>query len=298
MAKIKSGKTREKDSFKEKENFNVTSNINRDDFLAKVLQAKEYIKAGDILQVVLSQRFSTDFDGDPFEIYRALRMINPAPYMYYLKLGPLSIAGSSPESLVKVEGRAVSTCPIAGTRPRGKERGEDEELEESLLSDPKERAEHLMLVDLGRNDIGRVAKAGSVKIDEFMSVERYSHVMHIVSTVSGELKDEMSAFDAVASVFPAGTVSGAPKIRAIEIIDELERTRRGPYGGAIGYFSYLGDLDSAITIRTVLVYEGKAFVQVGAGIVYDSDPKSEYEETRNKAKAMLKAVEMAKGGLL
>ncbi|MDI6799832.1 MAG: anthranilate synthase component I [Actinomycetota bacterium] len=276
----------------------VTSNIERDDFLAMVERAKEYIRAGDLLQVVLSQRFSTKFDGDPFDIYRALRIINPSPYMYYLKLGASKIIGSSPESLVKVTGQSVSTCPIAGTKPRGRDAAEDLELETNLLGDPKERAEHLMLVDLGRNDIGRVAKAGSVEVEDFMTVERYSHVMHIVTTVTGQLKEGKSAFDAIASVFPAGTVSGAPKIRAMEVIDELEKVRRGTYAGAIGYFSYLGDLDSAITIRTILIHEEKAYVQVGAGIVYDSKAESEYEETKNKAKGMLKAVSMAKEGLL
>lgn len=276
----------------------VTSNVEKEKFLDMVEKAKEYIRAGDLLQVVLSQRFATDYDGDPFDIYRALRMINPAPYMYYLKLGELKIIGSSPESLVKTRDGSVLTRPIAGTRPRGEDAGKDLELEADLLADPKERAEHLMLVDLGRNDIGRVCEAGSVRVDDFMAIERYSHVMHIVSTVSGELAPGKNAFDALAAVFPAGTVSGAPKIRAMQVIDELEGTKRGPYAGAIGYFSYSGDLDSCITIRTVLVYKTKAYIQVGAGIVYDSKAESEFEETKSKAQGMLKAIEMATGGLI
>ena len=279
-------------------NYGVVSNTTKKDFIRNVERAKEYIRAGDILQVVLSQRFSTKISSHPFDIYRALRMINPSPYMYYLKLGELEIIGSSPESLVKVCGDNVFTCPIAGTRSRGSDDVEDTRLEKSLLNDQKERAEHIMLVDLGRNDIGRVCAPGTVEVGDLMGIEKYSHVMHIVSTVTGQLAEEKDSFDALRSVFPAGTVSGAPKIRAMEIIDELESTVRGPYAGAVGYFSYSGDLDSCITIRTIIVHKNVAYVQAGAGIVYDSVPESEYQETVNKAKGMIKAIEMAEEGLI
>jgi anthranilate synthase component I len=275
----------------------VESNFTREEFEAGVDRIKEYVLAGDAFQVVFSQRFSKQYSGDPFDIYRALRAINPSPYMYYLKFGDVQIAGSSPEILVRVTRDRVVVRPIAGTRPRGTTMDGDRELERELLADPKECAEHIMLVDLGRNDVGRVAKVGTVRVDDLMIVERYSHVMHIVSNVVGELEDGLDAFDAVAATFPAGTVSGAPKIRAMEIVDELENLRRGPYAGMIGYFSFDGNLDSAITIRTCLVKDDRVYVQAGAGIVADSDPASEYDETCNKAQALLKAVELAERGL-
>jgi len=276
----------------------VAANMSEESFVGAVEKAKEYIRAGDVFQVVLSQRFSTKISSDPFDIYRALRMINPSPYMYYLKHGELEIIGSSPESLVKVQKDRVFTCPIAGTRPRGVDNEEDARLEKDLLNDQKERAEHIMLVDLGRNDVGRVSKPGTVEVGDLMSVEKYSHVMHIVSTVSGQLENGKDSFDALRAIFPAGTVSGAPKIRAMEIIDELESTVRGPYAGAVGYFSYSGNLDSCITIRTIIVHKDVAYVQAGAGIVYDSVPENEYQETINKAKGMIKAIEMAEKGLI
>ncbi len=276
----------------------VMSNVSRDDFLSMVERAKEYIIAGDVLQVVLSQRFSRDIEVLPFDIYRALRMINPSPYMYYLKYRDLELIGSSPEPLVKVQGKSVLTCPIAGTRPRGSTAESDARFEKGLLSDEKERAEHIMLVDLGRNDLGRVCRPGTVRVSKLMDVEKYSHVMHMVSTVEGELADGKTAFDALQSVFPAGTVSGAPKIRAMEIIDELEPTLRGPYAGAVGYFSYSGNLDSCITIRTIVVHKNKAYVQAGAGIVYDSVPRKEFHETANKAQALLGAIRVAEEGLI
>ncbi len=273
-----------------------TSNVTKESFIKSVEKAKKYIENGDIFQVVLSQRLSFNLDIDPFSVYRNLRMINPSPYMFFLNFGDISIAGSSPEMLVKVWNGTIETRPIAGTRPRGKSVDEDKVLEKELLSDEKELAEHIMLVDLARNDLGRVSKYGSVKVNEYMVIERYSHVMHIVSDVTGELKEGAKSIDVMKSVFPAGTVSGAPKVRAMEIIDELENVRRGPYAGAIAYFSYNGNMDSAITLRTMIAKDNKAYVQAGAGIVYDSVPESEYNETMNKAKAVLKAVEMAKGG--
>ncbi len=271
----------------------VDSNISRTQYLEVVARAKEYIQAGDILQVVPSQRFNSDITGPPFDIYRALRSINPSPYMYYLKLDELTLIGSSPEVLVRMEGRRIEVRPIAGTRPRGLTEAEDTQLEKELLADEKERAEHLMLVDLGRNDVGRVAEVGSVEVTEFMAVERYSHVMHLVSNVCGKLQAGKDAFDVLAACFPAGTVSGAPKIRAMEIIDELEPTRRGPYAGAVGYFSFSGNLDTCITIRTILVKDGVAYVQAGGGVVADSIPELEYQETLNKAQALLRAIELA-----
>lgn len=275
----------------------VCSNFTQASFIKAVDKIKEYIKAGDAIQVVLSQRLEAKFKGNDFDIYRALRSLNPSPYMFYLNLGRLKLIGASPEILVRLEKDLITVRPIAGTRPRGKDEAEDKALEKELLADPKERAEHIMLVDLGRNDVGRVARPGTVKVTELMVVERYSHVMHIVSNVVGKLKKGEDAFSVLKATFPAGTVSGAPKVRAMEIIDELEPTRRGPYAGAVGYFSLSGDMDFCITIRTVIVWENKLYVQVGAGIVVDSLPEREYEETINKAKAMLKAIEWTKNGL-
>jgi len=260
-----------------------------------VRAAQDYIAAGDIFQVVLSRRRSVECPCDPFTVYRALRMVNPSPYMYFLKDGERAVAGASPEMLVRVEGRRAETRPIAGTRPRGATAEDDERLGRELLADEKERAEHVMLVDLGRNDLGRVCRFRSVAVPEFMAVERYSHVMHIVSSVTGELAEGKDALDALAATFPAGTLSGAPKIRAMEIIDELEPDRRGLYGGAVGYLDLRGNLDFCITIRTVVMANGKAYIQAGAGIVADSNPTAEYEETKDKAKAgaMREAIRLA-----
>jgi anthranilate synthase component 1 len=269
------------------------SNFVREDYLQAVEDAKEYIRAGDIFQVVPSQRLSARTNAQPLDIYRALRVINPSPYMFLLRLGKLSLIGSSPEVMVRVENRKVTMRPIAGTRRRGADDAEDERLAAELLSDPKERAEHIMLVDLGRNDVGRVGKYGTVVADEIMVIEKYSHVMHIVSNVTGELRDELSALDALKACLPAGTLSGAPKVRAMQIIDEIEPTKRGPYGGAVGYFDFSGNMDTCITIRT-LVLDGKAaYVQAGGGIVADSVPETEFEETLNKARALLRAIEVA-----
>src|SRR3990170_6860930 len=275
----------------------VISNFSREKFIDGVVKAKEYIQAGDVIQVVLSQRFETGLDVEPFDIYRALRIINPSPYMFYLSLDGIDLIGSSPEILVRVEGKDVDVRPIAGTRPRGKDEAEDKRLEEELLKDPKEIAEHIMLVDLGRNDVGRVAEAGSVSANELMIVEKYSHVMHIVSNVHGQLRKNKDSFDALRSCFPAGTLTGAPKVRAMEIIEEIEPCKRGAYGGSVGYFGFSGNMDMAITIRTLVIKDGKIYIQAGAGIVADSVPEKEYQETINKAKAMLKAVEMAREGL-
>ncbi len=279
----------------------VESNFTHDAFLQSVERAKEYIAAGDVIQVVLSQRLrrvlSPALRAQPFNIYRALRYLNPSPYMYYLSYGAVKIIGSSPERLVSEEEGHVVTRPIAGTRRRGQSAEEDAALAADLLADAKERAEHIMLVDLGRNDLGRVCAYGSVEVDQLMSIEHYSHVMHIVSNVCGTLRPELDHFDVLRACFPAGTVSGAPKIRAMEIIDELEPTRRGPYAGAIGYFSFEGNMDTAITIRTVVVQDGAAYVQAGAGIVADSVPENEYQETLNKARALLNSLEMAERGL-
>ena len=269
----------------------VTSNISRERFCENVLRAKEFITDGDIFQVVLSQRLCVKTACSPFNVYRALRTINPGPYMYYLKFDGYTLAGSSPEMLVRVDGKRVETCPIAGTRKRGATPEQDEALEKELLADEKERAEHIMLVDLGRNDIGKVSRFGTVKVDSLMHIERFSHVMHIVSHVSGELRDGVTAFDALSSVLPAGTLSGAPKIRAMEIIDELESDKRCQYGGAVGYLSFDGNLDSCITIRTIVFKEGYAYIQAGGGIVADSVPELEFEESMNKARALLKAIE-------
>ncbi len=269
------------------------SNFAKPDYLAAVEKAKEYIRAGDIFQVVPSQRLTAETSAAPFDIYRALRVINPSPYMFYLKMGDLKLIGSSPEVMVRVENRRVTVRPIAGTRRRGETEQEDEELERDLLSDPKERAEHVMLVDLGRNDVGRVSRYGTVTLDEEMVIEKYSHVMHIVSNVSGELRDGLGALDALKACLPAGTLSGAPKVRAMEIIDELEPTRRGPYGGAVGYFDFSGNMDTCITIRTIVLDGSTAYVQAGGGIVADSVPDREHQETLNKAKALLRAIEVA-----
>jgi anthranilate synthase component 1 len=267
------------------------SNFTRSAFLSAVRKCKEYIRAGDAFQIVLSQRFSARVAADPFEIYRQLRIVNPSPYLYFLKLGDVSIAGSSPEMLVKVQGREAFYHPIAGTMPRGADDREDQQIEAKLLADPKERAEHVMLVDLGRNDLGRVSEYGSVKVARLMYVERYSHVMHLVSSLRSTLKSGLDCFDALASCFPAGTLTGAPKIRAMEIIGELEPTRRGIYGGAILYLDFAGNLDSCIAIRTLLVKDGVAHVQAGAGIVADSHPQREFEECVNKAKALFRAID-------
>jgi anthranilate synthase component 1 len=273
------------------------SNYSKADFMKIIRNAKDYIRAGDIIQVVLSQRFRRDIQCDPFDIYRALRSINPSPYMYYLKFGKIKLVGSSPEIMVRCEDRKAELRPIAGTRERGHTEKQDTQLAKELLKDPKERAEHIMLVDLGRNDIGRVCRFNTVTVPEFMVIEKYSHVMHIVSDVSGVLKRNKDIYDLVAASFPAGTVSGAPKIRAMEIIDELENVKRGTYAGSVGYFSFSGNLDTCITIRTILVKGKVAFIQAGAGIVADSQPEKEYRETLNKAKAMLKAIRMAEAGL-
>ncbi len=273
----------------------IASNMTRAKFLAAVHRAKQYIRAGDIFQAVLSQRFSARLprNTDPFEIYRALREVNPSPYMFYLRLGDTSVVGASPEMLIKVQGRDAFYRPIAGTRPRGHDDAEDRRLAEELLADPKERAEHIMLVDLGRNDLGRVCDYGTVRVADLMTVERYSHVMHLVSNLRGRLRADVDCFDALMACFPAGTVSGAPKVRAMQIIDELEPTRRGIYAGAILYLDFSGNLDSCIAIRTLVAKNGIAHVQAGAGIVADSVPAREYDETVNKAKALLAALQAA-----
>lgn len=271
----------------------IDSNLTREDFEAGVEKAKRYIAEGDIFQVVLSQRFEVDITVDPFTVYRALRHVNPSPYMYFTRMGSLSIVGSSPEMLVRVEGRRVETHPIAGTRPRGKNEDEDSNLASELSDNEKERAEHVMLVDLGRNDIGRVSEFGSVKVSQYAGLERYSHVMHLVSRVEGELDQDHDRLDALVACFPAGTVSGAPKIRAMEIIAELEPTRRGIYAGAIGYLDFAENLDFCIAIRTIVIRNGRAFLQAGAGIVADSDPRAEFDETCDKASALLRALELS-----
>ena len=275
----------------------LRSNLSREDFLKAVEKAKEYIKAGDVIQVVLSQRFSTEIHCQPFDIYRALRSINPSPYLFYLKMNDMVLLGASPEVMVRLEGRRIGLRPLAGTRKRGRTKEEDLMMERDLLADEKERAEHIMLVDLGRNDVGRVAEIGSVKVTELMGVERYSHVMHIVSNIQGSLASGKNAFDVFRAAFPAGTVSGAPKIRAMQIIEELEPVRRGPYAGAVGYFSFSGNMDTCITIRSILIKDGKAYFQAGAGIVADSEPEKEYEETLNKAQAIFRAIQLAEEGL-
>jgi anthranilate synthase component I len=270
-----------------------TSNMPREQFEAMVARIVEYVHAGDAFQVVPSQRWSADLDADPFSIYRGLRVVNPSPYMYFLDFRDFQIAGASPEPLLTVSGRRVSTRPIAGTRPRGADQAEDARIAEGLLADEKERAEHVMLVDLGRNDLGRVCEYGTVQVDSFMAVETYSHVMHIVSNVSGRLRPEVGPMDALRSVLPAGTLSGAPKVRAMQIIDELEPVKRGGYGGAIGYLSYTGDLDTCIHIRTVVLKDGRAHVQAGGGTVADARPDYEFAESEAKARGVLRAVELA-----
>jgi len=275
----------------------VSSNLTRDDFIRMVERGTEYVRAGDVIQVVLSQRFCCEQELDPFTLYRALRLVNPSPYLYYLQFDDELLVGSSPELLVRKTERTVEVRPIAGTRPRGRTEAQDQALAAELLADPKERAEHIMLVDLGRNDVGRIAAYGQVQVDELMEIERYSHVMHLVSHVQGRLRDGLDMYDAFRACFPAGTVSGAPKIRAMEIIDELEPSRRGPYAGAVGYFGFSGNMDFAIAIRTVMIKNGRIYFQAGAGIVADSDPVKEYEETLNKAMAIRKALEMVVEGL-
>jgi anthranilate synthase component 1 len=270
-------------------------NITKQSFEEAVEKAKEYIVAGDIFQVVLSKRYDFRINGNLMAFYRSLREINPSPYMYFFKTGDKQIVGSSPEMLVRVDNRVVETFPIAGTRPCVENPSENEQLAKELLADPKERAEHVMLVDLARNDVGKIAKFGSVHVPEFMKVHRYSHVQHIVSQVVGDLKDDKECYDALRAVFPAGTVSGAPKVRAMEIIEELEPTKRGPYAGAVGYFSYNGNADFAITIRTLFADGDKAYIQVGAGIVADSVPEREWFETDHKAEALMKALKKAGG---
>ncbi len=275
----------------------LKSNMTREKYEASVEQAKEYVRAGDIIQVVPSQRFSGELSADPFDIYRVMRTLNPSPYMFFLRLDDTIIAGASPEVMVRKEGNLVELRPIAGTRPRGATADEDARLAEELLSDPKERAEHVMLVDLGRNDLGRVCTTGTVNVTELMVIERYSHVMHIVSNVQGELKGDRDAFDLVRATFPAGTLSGAPKVRAMQIIDELEPVRREIYGGAVGYFSFSGNMDLAITIRTLVIKDGMVHLQAGGGVVADSDPVAEWQETVNKAMAARRAIEIAEKGL-
>ena len=275
----------------------IESNVTRETFEAGVRTIKEHIAAGDIYQAVLSQRFETRIVADPFTVYRALRHVNPSPYMYFMRLGDLAIVGSSPEMLVRVEAGRVETHPIAGTRPRGSSDEDDLRLAEELKRNEKERAEHVMLVDLGRNDLGRVCEFGSVRVPQYMALERYSHVMHLVSTVEGRLADDRDHLDALVACFPAGTVSGAPKIRAMQILAALEPTRRDIYAGAIGYIDFAGNLDFCIAIRTITIQGGVARVQAGAGIVADSNAAAEFEETRDKARALLQALEMAEGGL-
>jgi len=274
-----------------------TSEFTQQGFQDAVEKARQYIIDGDAMQIVLSQRLSIPFKATPINLYRALRSLNPSPYLYYLNLGDHHVVGSSPEILVRLEDKAVTVRPIAGTRPRGKTRETDQALEWELLNDPKELAEHLMLIDLGRNDAGRVSEIGSVKLTEKMLVERYSHVMHIVSNVEGTIKPGMSAFDVLRATFPAGTVSGAPKIRAMEIIDELEPVKRGIYSGAVGYISWSGNMDTAIAIRTAVIKDGQLYIQAGAGIVYDSVPENEWHETMSKGRAIFRAVAMAEAGL-
>ena len=275
----------------------LESNFKPEEFRKAVKKTKEYIKAGDIIQAVISQRWKTGLDVDPFDLYRALRVLNPSPYMFYLKTETETLVGSSPEVMVRLEDDEVVSRPIAGTRPRGRTETEDRKLENELLGDPKERAEHIMLVDLARNDLGRISVTGTVKVDELMTIERYSHVIHIVSNVVSRLSPGKDAFDVIKATFPAGTLSGAPKVRAMEIIEELEPCRRGAYGGAVGYFSFSGNMDTCITIRTFVIKDDVIFIQAGAGIVADSDPEREYQETVNKVKALVKAIEAAKTGL-
>ena len=278
------------------EEVQVRSNFEKNDYLNAVSKAKEYIAAGDIFQVVLSQRFEVDLKTAPFDIYRALRIVNPSPYMYFLKMPDAAIVGSSPEMLVKIQGDEAAYRPIAGTRPRGSNDVEDERLAQELKADEKERAEHIMLVDLGRNDLGRVCKYGTVRVEDLMFIERYSHVMHLVSALRGQLPPDVDRLDTMMACFPAGTVSGAPKVRAMEIIDELEPTRRGVYSGAIMYLDFSNNLDSCIAIRTLVVKGNKGYIQAGGGIVADSTPEGEYMETVNKSRALLRAIQLAQKG--
>ncbi len=275
----------------------LKSNFKPEDYKKAVRKTKEYIKAGDIIQAVIAQRWKTKLDVDPFDLYRSLRVLNPSPYMFYLNTKTETLVGSSPEVMVRVEDGRVESRPIAGTRPRGKTEKEDLKLEKELLADPKERAEHIMLVDLARNDLGRISDTGTVKVDELMIIERYSHVMHIVSNVISILSKKKDAFDVLKATFPAGTLSGAPKVRAMEIIEEMEHGRRGAYGGAVGYFSFSGNMDTCITIRTFVIKDGEIYIQAGAGIVADSKPEKEYEESVNKVKALVRAIEVTKSGL-
>lgn len=274
-----------------KQPLRIASNFKRGAYLRIVRRAKQYIRAGDIFQVVLSQRFSAKTKAEPFEVYRALRAVNPSPYLFYLQMNDVYVVGSSPEMLVKVQGREVFYRPIAGTLPRGKDEAEDQRLERQLLASEKERAEHIMLVDLGRNDLGRVCDYGTVKVEQLMTVERFSHVMHIVSSLRGQLREDVDCFDALMACFPAGTVSGAPKVRAMEIIEELERTRRGIYAGGVLYLDFAGNLDSCIALRTMVIKNGVAYVQAGGGIVADSTPEGEYQESVNKSRALLTALQ-------
>jgi anthranilate synthase component 1 len=269
------------------------SNETLEAFSKKVIKAKDYIRKGDIFQVVLSQRLTAETDLDPFAAYRKLRSVNPSPYLYYMNFNGYTVVGSSPELLVKVSKGKIETCPIAGTRPRGNTEAEDEMFAEDLMADEKERAEHLMLLDLARNDIGKVSEFGSVEVTQFMDVQKYSHVMHIVSNVAGSIKKQYDMFDALKACMPAGTLSGAPKVRAMEIIEELENTKRGIYGGGVGYFGFNGNMDTCITIRTVVFKDGVAIVQAGAGIVADSVPENEYKECMNKAKALVETLKSA-----
>jgi anthranilate synthase component I len=287
------GELPKKKSKKRRAPLRVTSNFRRDEYLEAVRKAKNYIRAGDIFQVVISQRFSAKTHAEPFDVYRELRALNPSPYLFFLQMNDVAVVGSSPEMLVKVQGRDVFYRPIAGTRWRGNDEAEDQRLEKEMLASEKERAEHIMLVDLGRNDVGRVAAYGSVQLLDVMSVERYSHVMHLVSSLRGRLREDVDCFDALMACFPAGTVSGAPKVRAMEIIEELERTRRGIYAGGVLYLDFAGNLDSCIALRTMVIKNGVAHVQAGGGIVADSTPEGEYEESVNKSKALLTALEAA-----
>jgi anthranilate synthase component 1 len=296
IALLRTPTTREDDPREQKKDEPFESNMTPEEFKAMVVKAKDYIVAGDIIQVVLSQRFHRHNEHDPIDLYRALRYVNPSPYLFFLKLKDTILIGSSPEVMVRLEKGDMELRPIAGTRKRGDSEQEDRHLSDELLQDPKERAEHVMLVDLGRNDLGRIARIGSVQVNQLMVVERYSHVMHLVSNIQAQLADGKDAFDVLKATFPAGTLSGAPKIRAMEIIDELEVSRRGPYGGAVGYFSFSGNMDLCITIRTILLKDGEMYIQAGAGIVADSDPEAEFQETRNKAAGMMKAISLAASG--
>ena len=286
----------EKASLKAAPSLPFRSNMAPETYQAMVRKGREYIAAGDIIQVVLSQRLQRETEADPVDLYRALRHVNPSPYLFFLKIGEMALIGSSPEVMVRLDQGVAELKPIAGTRRRGKSEQEDRGLADELLEDPKERAEHVMLVDLGRNDLGRIARIGSVQVNQLMAVERYSHVMHLVSDIQAQIAEGKDAFDVLRATFPAGTLTGAPKVRAMEIIAELEPSRRGAYGGAVGYFNYGGNMDFCITIRTMLLKEGKIFLQAGAGIVADSDPEAEYRETLNKAEGLVQAVRLAEGG--